>query len=380
MVTMEAVEQQLKEIGFNPHAWGQAEVKELPHILLDHEKVFEVVNCTYEGGFALFVATNVRVLLIDKKPLNYLTVEDVRFDMINEIDYSHRIIGARISISVGPKILKVFSLNQQRLRKAIGHVQSCIANAKKQESDHASDQKEHLAQINQQLQSYMLAQHQQQQSLKEQLDQVQKGSKKADEIKIEEVKPSPELSDYLLAQSMLDKFRQDNTDQLNALAAAQKDDTSLKEAEEPKELPAHSEIADESLPPTPKPEAKAEPMAASPNREDLYAEGMKEIFGNRQQTTTQPPEYATPPAPASPQPATPAHPQPTRSAGPAKHKIFPGLHNPLEVNPLTIAYSKLPLALRNRKFGRPSFHAHSQQSDDAPQTAGAQQIQPAPGS
>jgi hypothetical protein len=36
------------------------------------------------------------------------------------------------------------------------------------------------------------------------------------------------------------------------------------------------------------------------------------------------------------------------------------IHNPLEINPLTIAYSKLPMALRNRRFGRPSFHSHSQ--------------------
>jgi len=33
----------------------------------------------------------------------------------------------------------------------------------------------------------------------------------------------------------------------------------------------------------------------------------------------------------------------------------------LEINPITIAYSKLPMMLRNRKFGRPSLHAHSRQ-------------------
>jgi hypothetical protein len=377
MVTMDAVERQLKKIGFNPHAWGQAEVKELPHILLDHEEIFEVVNCTYEGGFALFVATNVRVLLIDKKPLNYLTVEDVRFDMINEIDYSHRLIGARISISVGPKILKVFSLNQQRLRKAISHVQDCIAQNKKQESEHASDQKQHLAQINQQLQSYLLAQHQQQQSLKDQLEQVQKGDKKADEIKIDEVKPSPELSDYLLAQRMLDTFKTENTEQLQALAAAKgkTDDASSAEIAEPepkKALPAHSDIADETLP-EPATERVPQPQTRP---DDLYAEGMKEIYGNRQPTST-----SNQTAPAGP---PPQHSQtiqsPAENTAAQKHKIFPGLHGPLEVSPLTIAYSKLPLALRNRKFGRPSFHAHSQQQgDQRQQGAQRQQIQPAPG-
>ena len=101
MVTMEAVEQQLKKIHFNYFGWGRTEVRELPNIILPDETIFECANGLYEGGFALLVATNFRLLLVDKKPMNYLTVEDLRFDMINEIDYSHRLLGARISISTG---------------------------------------------------------------------------------------------------------------------------------------------------------------------------------------------------------------------------------------------------------------------------------------
>ena len=353
MVSKETVEQQLKKIGFNPHAWGQAEVKELPHILLDHEEIFEAVNGTYEGGFALLLATNVRVLLVDKKPLNYLTIEDMRFDMINEIDYSHRLIGARIHISAGAKNFRFFSLNQPKLRKAIKHVQSCMAEMKKEQSEHATDQKQHLAQINQQLQSYLLAQHQQQQSLKEQLEEVQTGKKKADEIKLDEVKPSPELSDYLLAQSLIDKYKQENTEQLEALAKLQKSQEADKEVQG--RLPAHSAIADQHLPPAP------EPTPVEPQMTDLYAEGMKEIFGKRQASQ---PQQQQQPAQVSPQPAAPAQPVPDEAT---KHR-FSYLHKPLEVNPLTIAYSKLPMALRNRKFGRPSFHAPSQAPSDTSQT------------
>src|SRR5689334_21296733 len=92
MASLKSVEKQLKNIHFNTHAWGKAEISELPNILLDDEKIFECVNGTYEGGFALLVATNLRLLLVDKKPLKYLTVEDLRFDMINQIDYSHRLM------------------------------------------------------------------------------------------------------------------------------------------------------------------------------------------------------------------------------------------------------------------------------------------------
>ncbi|HSX47612.1 MAG TPA: PH domain-containing protein, partial [Patescibacteria group bacterium] len=91
-----------------------------------------------------------RVLLVDKKPLNYLTVEDMRFDMISEMDYSHRLLGATISISSGDKNLRFRSYNQARLRKLIGHVQHCMAESKKRIDTHQEGQVQHLEQINKQ--------------------------------------------------------------------------------------------------------------------------------------------------------------------------------------------------------------------------------------
>lgn len=343
MVTVKSVEEQLKKIRFNRKGWGRSEAEELPHILLPEEKISECVNGVYEGGFALLVATDVRVLLVDKKPLNYLTVEDLRFDMITEIDYSHRLFGARISISSGSKNMKFTSYNQQRLRKLIGHVQHRMAELKKEQSDHQVDQKQHLEQINQQLQAYLLAQYKQQEDLRKQLEDA-KNKGTADIAAPEPVKPSPELSDFLFAQTLLEQYRQNESGALP-----------VKSPEPAAQLPATA-VSQEPVPLAPAP-ASASP---EPNRQsdsqlaDLYAEGMKEIFGKHQPSTQNLTE------PASKAPAATAPPVHT---------------NPLEINPLRIAYSKLPMALRNRKFGRPSFHAHSQAPTATPtqtQVAGAQ--------
>ncbi len=299
MVSVQSVEQQLKRLKFSTHSWGRAEIRELPNILMPDEEMYECVNGTYEGGFALLVATDSRVLLIDKKPLNFLTVEDMRFEMINELDYSHRMIGAQISISAGSKTLQFKSYNQARLRKLINHVQHCMADSKKQMSAGQKDQKQHLEQINQQLQAYLIAQHQQQEALREQLAQARSGADPAAVQLPEPPKPSPELADFLLAQSLLKQFREQHQPPIT-------DDT------------------------TPKP---IQSEAESPHMGDLYSSGMQEIFGRKQESS--PVVTQTMP------------------------KLY-GMHNPLDINPLSIAYSKLPMALRNRKFGRPSFHAHSQ--------------------
>lgn len=313
MVSEQSARDQLKKIGFNHTGWGRTEAHELHKILFPDEEIYELANGFYEGGFAMLVATDIRVLLIDKKPLNYLTVEDLRFDMINEMDYSHRLIGANISIATGNKTLKFTSWNQPRLRKLIGHVQHCMAQAKRLQNNHAEDQKSHLEQINQQLQAYLVAQHQNQVRLEE----IQRAQASGDKPPppLEPVKPSPELADFLYAQSLLAQYK------------------------------AHTGKSDLSLEPTDSVLPNPEPVPLThngPQLDDLYQEGFKEIFGKNDFRQA---------------------PMVDRTQTPQQHSVshIPHLHlaKAFEVNPLKVAYSKLPMALRNRKFGRPSFHAHS---------------------
>lgn len=284
MVDKRLVEAQLERIGFNQHAWGRQEVKELPNIILPEERIFECVNGIYEGGFALLVATDVRVLLIDKKPLNYLTVEDLRFDMINEIDYSHRVFGAHVDITTGNRELKFQTYNNRaRLRKLIGHVQHRMAEIKKRQDTHQEGQIQHLEQINERLRTYLMAQYKHQDELRQRLEKTKPGAQPGN---LEPPRPSPELSDYLLAHGLKEQYEEQNG-----------------------------------------------PLPGKPDeteRKELLAEGLKEVFGKDGKP---------------------------RAPGPdgGKH----GHHRSLDINPLKIAYSKLPMALRNRKFGRPSLHAHS---------------------
>jgi hypothetical protein len=68
---------------------------------------------------------------------------------------------------------------------------------------------------------------------------------------------------------------------------------------------------------------------------EIYQEGMQEVFGNQFATTSESAQPAQNPEPTSTVSST----QPSTS-----NKRF-------EINPMQIAYSKLPTALRSRKFG-----------------------------
>lgn len=122
MVHLHTVEEQLKAIGCNFRFFGRPEIKELTKILLPGETIAQCTNGYYEGGIALLVVTDHRLLLVDRKPM-YLTIEDLRFDMISEIDFSHRLLNATIRIFSTNKSLMFTSWNHARLRKLVEYLQ-----------------------------------------------------------------------------------------------------------------------------------------------------------------------------------------------------------------------------------------------------------------
>lgn len=125
MLTLATLEEELKAIGCNFRFWGRSELKELCHVLLDDEKIAHCINGQYEVGFALLCATDRRVLLVDKKP-RFLTLKDIRYEMITEMDYNHRLMNATVRLFTPNKELHFTAYNQARLRKMFHFVQQKV--------------------------------------------------------------------------------------------------------------------------------------------------------------------------------------------------------------------------------------------------------------
>lgn len=125
MVSMNEVEEQLKHVGCNFKMWGRAEVRELSNVLMPDEKIAQAVNGSYEGGFALLCVTNYRVLLIDRKPM-MLTVEDIRYDMMSEVDFHNRLLGATVRIFTPMRNLVFSSWSNVRLRNCVNYIQQRV--------------------------------------------------------------------------------------------------------------------------------------------------------------------------------------------------------------------------------------------------------------
>lgn len=125
MISLQEVERQLKQIKANYRFWGRPEILELPKILVPGEQIQACVNGHYSGGFATFCATDQRLLLIDKKLL-YLTVEDLRYDMINEVDYCAQLITSTMSVCTPTKTMTFTTLQPAKLRLVATYIQQRV--------------------------------------------------------------------------------------------------------------------------------------------------------------------------------------------------------------------------------------------------------------
>ena len=125
MVSTEVVKRQINNLAGSIPFWYNPELRELPKIMREGEILQNIVFGRYEGGTALLCATNFRVLLVDKKPM-FLTVEDIRYDMVAEVDFAHYFLGATMHLRSFSKDLKFKSFRQIELRKFTSHIQDRV--------------------------------------------------------------------------------------------------------------------------------------------------------------------------------------------------------------------------------------------------------------
>jgi hypothetical protein len=101
---------------------------------MDHEKIIALACGRYFGSFALLVATDQRLLLIDKRVF-FMNIEDTRYDMVSEIDYNSQVYSATVTIHTISKVHKFTSIkHKQHLRNLTNYVQRRVMEFRNQQA------------------------------------------------------------------------------------------------------------------------------------------------------------------------------------------------------------------------------------------------------
>jgi len=132
MVTAAMVEDQLKQLGVVIRPWMRPEIRELQKILVPNERIVHCISGRYAGGAAVLCATDMRILLIDKRPF-FLTLEDIRYDMIVEVDFAHRLIDATLRVCMPSKILSFTSFKRPDIRTLTTYIQHRVLELRQQQ-------------------------------------------------------------------------------------------------------------------------------------------------------------------------------------------------------------------------------------------------------
>ena len=121
MVAQRTLDYQLKRLKLHFRIFGRSEVKELRKLLRPEEIIHDCVRGYYQGGAALLVATNERVLLIDKRPL-YLNLEELAYNRIKDVQFVPKFLQGTMHIRAGHKVISFRTVRDARLKRICEYI------------------------------------------------------------------------------------------------------------------------------------------------------------------------------------------------------------------------------------------------------------------
>lgn len=87
----------LQDLGMSRWGLASMEAKHLPHIIRPDEQLGGVVYGFREGSFVLLVATDRRVIFLDKKPL-FINEDEVNYFVVSGVNFSHVGWGSTVTL------------------------------------------------------------------------------------------------------------------------------------------------------------------------------------------------------------------------------------------------------------------------------------------
>lgn len=98
MPTLEEIQKQIGSLDGASRLLAFKEIKELPKILWEDERVEQIIQGMYNNGNGVLVATNKRLVFVDKGLMFGLKVEDFPYDKITSIQYETGMLMGEITI------------------------------------------------------------------------------------------------------------------------------------------------------------------------------------------------------------------------------------------------------------------------------------------
>lgn len=124
MPTLAEVKKQIGNIDGVSSLFGSREIKELPNILWEDEIIERIVQGTYRNGAGVLVATNKRLMFINKGLIYGLQVEDFQYSNISSIEYSTGMILGKIRFYASGNRAEIENVEKKACRDFADYVRA----------------------------------------------------------------------------------------------------------------------------------------------------------------------------------------------------------------------------------------------------------------
>ena len=116
---------------------GRREINDLPNILWDDEQVRGALQGLYGGGQGLLVATDRRMVFVDKKLIgNRVKVEDFPYDSVSSIQYELKMLFATVTIFASGNKAEIEQVMPKALARSFcGAVRALISGEDDRQAD-----------------------------------------------------------------------------------------------------------------------------------------------------------------------------------------------------------------------------------------------------
>lgn len=106
---LDEIREELEKLDINPTFFARKEIRELPDILSADEKIVYLVEGRNKitNHHIVLVATDRRLIFVDKEFMYGLKVEDFSYDKITSIQYEKALLLASIDIHIADDIVEI---------------------------------------------------------------------------------------------------------------------------------------------------------------------------------------------------------------------------------------------------------------------------------
>ncbi|MDH6254020.1 hypothetical protein M2347_003747 [Chryseobacterium sp. H1D6B] len=150
---LEEIKDQIKKLDLSTTFFVRREIKELPDILAENENIIYLVEGrnTANNNNGILVATDRRVIFVDKEFLYGLKVEAFPLDKINSLQYETSLVLGIIKIHTSGKIVEINGVGKHYARQFCETVTDFMSRSKQEMTNNSEptvlDQLEQLGKL-----------------------------------------------------------------------------------------------------------------------------------------------------------------------------------------------------------------------------------------